>query len=421
MQTITLSQVGIGTTSPNANAALDIASTDKGLIIPRVTTVKRLQMANTAGLLVYDTNDNAYWCNNGSGWSRIISLPPAVGNGDLLYWNGTAWAILPSGVKGQVLRVCDGGLTWSACTPIVATASITNITATGATSGGLVTNDGGATVTAAGVCYATTPLPTLANSFTTNTPVAGAFISNLSALTGNTQYYVRAYATNSQGTSYGNQEVFTTLSNNPITLSTSPFALNFDGSNPALPTGVSIKTGANATTLGNDAIYNNTNNYHWATVSSGARSYASATGLTSATDSATQAAATNRAIGYRQTGGSGDPGAAFVFKIANTTGKSNFNLSFLLQSLDVTSTRTTTWAVDYGFGDTPTSFTAATPVGTVTTGVSTFSSNTVTVNFGSALDNQSQTVWIRIVALTASTGSGSRATTAIDNFSLTWN
>lgn len=417
---INAQSVGIGTTTPNANAALDITSTDKGLLVPRVTTAKRLLIGNIQGMLVYDTNDNAYWYNNGTNWNRISVLPQGVGNGDLLYWNGTAWAVLPSGIKGQVLRVCDGGITWSACTPVVVTSSVTNITSTGATCGGLITNDGGATVTASGVCYATTPLPTTANSFTTNVPVAGAFISSITGLAPNTLYYVRSYATNSQGTSYGNQETFTTLANNPITLTSSPFTLNFDGTNPPLPTGVSIKTGANSTTLGNDATYNNANNYHWATVSAGARSYASGT-LPSTTDSAAQSVATNRAIGYRQTAASGDPGTAFVFKIANTTGKTNFNLSFLLQSLDAASARTTTWAVDYGFGDTPTSFTAATPVGTVTTGATTFSSNTVTVNFGSALDNQSQTVWIRIVALTGTTGSGSRPTTAIDNFSLTWN
>ncbi|MES2431216.1 MAG: hypothetical protein V4556_09770 [Bacteroidota bacterium] len=418
MQTFVFAQVGIGTTSPNANAALDIASTDKGLIIPRVTTVKRLQMSNTAGLLVYDTNDNAYWCNNGSGWSRIASLPPATNAGDILYWNGTSWAILPIGLKGQVLRVCDGALTWNACTPSVATSAISNINSSSATSGGVITNDGGATVTAVGVCYATTPLPTLINSFTSNFP-AGVFTSNISGLTPATQYYVRAYATNSQGTSYGNQEVFTTASGTPITLSTSPFTLDFNGTNPVLPAGVSIRTGASASNLGNEAIFNNANNYHWATPSSAARSYASGT-LPSSTDSAGQAAATERAIGYRQTSGSGDPGTAFVFKIANTTSKSNFILGFSLQSLDVTSTRTVTWYVDYALGDAPTFFTSVSTGGTMTTGGSTFASNLVTTDFGSLLNNKSQTVWIRIIALSNSTGSGTRPTTAIDNVSLTW-
>ncbi|MCU0449777.1 MAG: T9SS type A sorting domain-containing protein [Bernardetiaceae bacterium] len=108
-------------------------------------------------------------------------------------------------------------------------------------------------------------------------------------------------------------------------------------------------------------------------------------------------------------------------QIANTTGRAGFQLSFKLQSLDNTSTRITTWRVDYGIGTAPTSFTDANALGTLTTGNSTFASNNITVNFGSALDNQSQNVWMRVVALTASTGSGTRATTGIDDLVLTWN
>ncbi len=70
-----------------------------------------------------------------------------------------------------------------------------------------------------------------------------------------------------------------------------------------------------------------------------------------------QATATDRALGLRQTGGVADPGGAFVFQIANTTGKINFTLDFSLQSLDASSTRTTTWLVEYGLGSNPTSFT----------------------------------------------------------------
>ena len=50
-----------------------------------------------------------------------------------------------------------------------------------------------------------------------------------------------------------------------------------------------------------------------------------------------------------------------------------------------------------------------------------FSNNTVTANFGTALNNQAGKVWIRIVVPGASTGGGNRPSTAIDNFKLTWN
>src|SRR5690606_26431816 len=134
--------------------------------------------------------------------------------------------------------------------------------------------------------------------------------------------------------------------------------------------------------------------------------YASATGLTSTADSATQVNSTDRALGVRQTSSAGyDPGSAFVFQIANTTGKTGVKLDFLLQSLDATTApRTITWKIDYATGDAPTSFTEGVATGTVTTGGNTFSSNPVSVDFGGALDNSASKVWIRVVTLTSSTG-----------------
>jgi uncharacterized protein (TIGR02145 family) len=102
--------------------------------------------------------------------------------------------------------------TLSIIPPTVTTTAVTNITQTTATSGGSVTADGGATVTARGVCWSTTSSPTIANSHTTDGSGTGTFVSNLTGLTANTLYYVRAYATNSAGTTYGNEVTFTTLS-----------------------------------------------------------------------------------------------------------------------------------------------------------------------------------------------------------------
>ena len=101
----------------------------------------------------------------------------------------------------------------TAVIPTVTTTAVTNITQTTATSGGDVTSDGGATVTARGVCWSTSSNPTTADSHTTDGSGTGTFVSNLTGLTPNTPYYVRAYATNSVGTAYGNEVTFTTLSN----------------------------------------------------------------------------------------------------------------------------------------------------------------------------------------------------------------
>jgi hypothetical protein len=94
--------------------------------------------------------------------------------------------------------------------PTVTTDSISSITTNVAVSGGNITNDGGAPVTVRGVCWSTYSNPTISDNFTMDGSGTGTFISNLANLTLNTLYYVRAYATNSTGTAYGNEMSFTT-------------------------------------------------------------------------------------------------------------------------------------------------------------------------------------------------------------------
>ena len=97
--------------------------------------------------------------------------------------------------------------------PTVTTTNVSNITQTTATSGGNVTSDGGANVTARGVCWSTSQNPTISNSHTTDGNGIGRFTSNITGLTANTTYYIRAYATNEKGTSYGEEKSFTTMVN----------------------------------------------------------------------------------------------------------------------------------------------------------------------------------------------------------------
>ena len=93
----------------------------------------------------------------------------------------------------------------------LSTEAVSNITDTTAESGGNITDDGGSAVTARGVCYSTSANPTIADNITTDGSGTGSFTSNLTGLTTNTTYYVRAYATNANGTAYGNEQSFTTL------------------------------------------------------------------------------------------------------------------------------------------------------------------------------------------------------------------
>ena len=94
--------------------------------------------------------------------------------------------------------------------PIVTTAEATEVTTTTAVCGGNVTSDGGGTITARGVCWSISKMPTIEDNKTTNGSGIGSFTSSLSNLASQTTYYVRAYATNEKGTSYGEQKSFTT-------------------------------------------------------------------------------------------------------------------------------------------------------------------------------------------------------------------
>ena len=95
--------------------------------------------------------------------------------------------------------------------PVVKTVAVTEVTATRAVCGGNVTSDGGGTITARGVCWSISKMPTIEDNKTTNGSGIGSFTSNLSNLSSQTTYYVRAYATNEAGTVYGEEKSFTTL------------------------------------------------------------------------------------------------------------------------------------------------------------------------------------------------------------------
>ena len=97
-------------------------------------------------------------------------------------------------------------------TPQIATFNLAGIGGTSANSGGNVTNSGGSAVTARGICWSTNANPTINDSISENGSGLGTFTAVLNGLSLNTIYYVRAYATNAQGTSYGNELSFTTLS-----------------------------------------------------------------------------------------------------------------------------------------------------------------------------------------------------------------
>ena len=101
--------------------------------------------------------------------------------------------------------------------PVLTTVAVTSITTTTAGSGGNITDDGNADVNARGVCWSTAQKPTITGSHTSDSNGKGSFTSALTGLLPGTTYNVRAYATNSEGTAYGNSLSFVTLGHLPIT------------------------------------------------------------------------------------------------------------------------------------------------------------------------------------------------------------
>ncbi|PKP37270.1 MAG: hypothetical protein CVT98_06305, partial [Bacteroidetes bacterium HGW-Bacteroidetes-15] len=95
--------------------------------------------------------------------------------------------------------------------PVVTTMDVTQVTNNTAISGGQIVSQGTHPITQKGVCWSTTPLPTTLDGITIDGSGIEDFSSSLSRLNSSTTYYLRAYATNSRGTSYGEEKVFTTF------------------------------------------------------------------------------------------------------------------------------------------------------------------------------------------------------------------
>ncbi len=115
---------------------------------------------------------------------------------------------------------------------LTTTTAISTITATTAASGGNVTSSGNDLLTAKGICWSTSSIPSnqdisLLSTKTSNGTATGTYVSALTGLTPNTLYYVRAYATNSVGTVYSNELSFTTSA-------TLAGSLSFNGTNQYL-------------------------------------------------------------------------------------------------------------------------------------------------------------------------------------------
>jgi len=170
-----------------------------------------------------EANVNADW-NATSGDAKILNkptIPVGTNVGDMQYWNGTAWVMVPVGQPGQFLKLNSSNIPeWAGMLPTVITTAVSSITDVSSVSGGTVTSDGGGTITARGICFSTSQSPTTSNNTINSGAGTGSFVSNISGLSYATTYYLKAFATNSAGTSYGSEVNFKTNSVLPTVTTT---------------------------------------------------------------------------------------------------------------------------------------------------------------------------------------------------------
>jgi len=140
-------------------------------------------------------------------------------NSTLSYYDGMTdevgiWSRALSSTEVTSLYNSGNGISYSFAAPTVTTSAVSSITSTTATGNGNVTADGGNNITERGVCWSTSTNPTTSSSKATASGTTGAFTASITGLSAGTLYYVRAYAINSVGTSYGSNVTFTTLAAN---------------------------------------------------------------------------------------------------------------------------------------------------------------------------------------------------------------
>ena len=186
----------------------------------------------------YPTLDNDF-TTNGTGKGEFQSKITNLERGTTYYVRAYATNASGTAYGEQVTFSTFTGL------PTIITAEVSDIKLESAICGGNVTDNGGFSIIARGVCWSSTSsTPTISDNHTSEVPDNGSFTSQLLGLSPNTTYYVRAYATNSIGTNYGEKISFTT--NNGLPVVSTIFSMEM--------TSTSITIGGNVTYDGEEDV-----------------------------------------------------------------------------------------------------------------------------------------------------------------------
>lgn len=145
-------------------------------------------------------------------YSGDVTVPSSGSYRMVFVWrnDSSVGTMPPAAVDNVELEKAGGPIV-----PTVTTGAVTNITQNSASCSGDVTSSGNAQATERGICWSLSHNPTILGSHVSSGAGFGNFTCNITGLTANATYYVRAYASNDVGTSYGNEVSFTTLSPPP--------------------------------------------------------------------------------------------------------------------------------------------------------------------------------------------------------------
>ena len=200
----------------------------KQLLLPRITT-DRVESISVDSATIFYTHSLGVTYRDGwiSGVVWSTSTNPGINSATTSYLSsGEPLTGLTPNTTYHIRAFLQNGFgtyygqeltftTLSIEVPTLTTTELSNITAISATTGGIITSNGRAAITARGVVWSTTPSPTTALATKTiDGTGTGTFTSTLTGLAPATRYYVRAYATNAAGTAYGNEVSFTTTNEN---------------------------------------------------------------------------------------------------------------------------------------------------------------------------------------------------------------